>query len=83
MDVYANVADPSGIAGVKLVYRKPGETTWNNMGMTNVGGASYKATVNAEGWNSGTLEFYVLAYDNHGNSSESGHLKTEVKYCVY
>jgi hypothetical protein len=83
MDVYANVADPSGIAGVKLVYRKPGETTWNNMGMTNVGGASYQATVNAEGWNSGTLELYVLAYDDHSNSSESGHLKTEVEYCVY
>jgi len=83
MDVYVNVVDPSGIAAVKLVYKKPGEATWNNMPMTNIGGDSYKATVNAHGWNSGNLEFYVLAYDNRGNSSRSGLLKTEVKYCVY
>jgi len=82
-DVYVNVVDPSGVAAVKLVYRKPGETTWIPSGMTNVGGASYKTTVNADGWNSGTLEFYVQAHDNHGNVSESGHLTMEVQYCLY
>jgi hypothetical protein len=82
-DVYVNVVEPSGIAAVKLVYKKPGEATWNNTPMTNVGGDSYKATLNANGWNSGTLEFYVLAYDNRGNSSQSGHLMMEVQYCVY
>jgi len=82
-DVYVNVDDPSGVAGVKLVYRKPGETTWNNAGMTNAGGTTYKTTLNANGWNAGTIEFYVRAYDNRGNDSESGHLTIEVEYCLY
>jgi hypothetical protein len=82
-DVYVNVVDPSGVAAVKLVYKKPGEATWNNMSMTQVGGDSYKATVNAHGWNSGTLEFYVRAYDNRDNASNSGHITMEVQYCVY
>ncbi|MDY7039533.1 MAG: NB-ARC domain-containing protein, partial [Chloroflexota bacterium] len=82
-DVYANVVDPSGVAVVKLVYKKPGETTWHNTPMTNVGGDSYKTTLNADNWESGTLEFYVTAYDNHSNFSESGHLQMEVQYCSY
>jgi hypothetical protein len=82
-DIYVTVVDPSGIAGVKLVYKKPGVDTWNSMGMTNVGGASYEATLNANGWNSGTLEFYVRAYDTHDNASDSGYLEMEVQYCVY
>jgi hypothetical protein len=51
--------------------------------MTNVGGASYQTTLNADTWNSGTLEFYVTAYDNRSNYSESGHLQMEVQYCLY
>lgn len=86
MDIAVYIVDPSGVAGVKLVYKKPGETTWDNVGMTNMGGDSYKTTLNAHGWSiigsSGTLEFYVLAYDNRGNVSESGHLTRTVYYCL-
>jgi len=82
-DVYAKAVDPSGVAGVKLVYKKPGSTTWNSKAMAGVGGDSYQTTLNADKWNSGTLEFYVLAYDNRGNHSESGHLTMEVQYCLY
>jgi hypothetical protein len=82
MEVSVNVVDPSGVAGVKLVYKRPGETTWQNKSMTNVGGNTYETTLNADTWNWGTLEFYVLAYDNRGNSSESSHLQIEVYACV-
>ncbi len=82
MEVYAYVVDPSGVAGVKLVYKKPGEATWNSTSMTNIGGNSYRTTLNADTWNWGTLEFYVLAYDNLGNPSESQHLTMDVYACV-
>lgn len=83
MYIAVYVVDPSGVAGVKLVYRKPGETTWNSMGMTSMGGASYKATLNADDWNKGTLRFYVQAYDSRGNSSKSGQLTRTILQCTY
>jgi len=70
-DVDVNVADPSGVAEVTLFYKKPGETTWRTKLMTNVGGASYRTTLNAQGWTPGTLQFRVRASDNRGNSSTS------------
>jgi hypothetical protein len=82
MEVYAEVTDPSGVAGVKLVYKRPKETTWQSKPMTNIGGTSYRTTLNSDNWNWGTLEFYVLAYDNRGNPSESLHLKMDVYACV-
>ena len=82
MEVYAEVTDPSGVAGVKLVYKGPKETTWQSKPMTNTGGTSYRTTLNPDNWNWGTLEFYVLAYDNRGNPSESLHLKMDVHACV-
>jgi hypothetical protein len=81
-DISANVTDQSDVAWVKLIYKPPGEGERSG-GMNNVGGASYKATVNANGWNAGNLEFWVRAQDNKGNVSESGHSKIKVEDCVY
>jgi hypothetical protein len=81
-DISANVTDDSGVAWVKLIYKPPKEGERSG-GMANVGGASYKATVNANGWDAGTLEYWVRAMDNRGNVSESGHRTITVEACVY
>jgi hypothetical protein len=82
-DVDVNVTDPSGVAEVRLVYIRPGETTKRTKLMANVGGTSYRTTLDAATWpDRGTLEFYVQAYDSRGNPSESLHLKIDVKACV-
>jgi hypothetical protein len=81
-DISANVTDDSGVAWVKLIYKPPKEGEKSG-GMANAGGASYKATINANGWNAGTLEFWVRAQDNKGNVSESGHSKIKVEDCVW
>jgi hypothetical protein len=81
-DISANVTDDSGVAWVKLIYKPPKEGE-RSAGMANVGGSTYRATINANGWNAGTLEFWVRAQDNKGNVSESGHSTIKVEDCVY
>ncbi len=84
MDVYVKVVDAtSDVKWVKLIYIKPGKTTEIPAGMTNVGGAIYRTTINAGGWSQGTLEFYVRACDTRENISESKHLTMMVYACVY
>jgi hypothetical protein len=81
-DISANVTDKSGVAWVKLIYKPPNQEERSG-GMANIGGASYKATINANGWSAGTLEFWVRAQDNKGNVSESGHRTLTVEDCVW
>ena len=81
-DISANVTDDSGVAWVKLIYKPPNQGERSG-GMNKVGGSTYRATVNANGWNAGTLEFWVRAQDNKGNISESGHRTITVEDCVW
>ena len=81
-DISANVTDDSGVAWVKLIYKPPNQGERSG-GMNKVGGSTYRATINANGWNAGTLEFWVRAQNKKDNVSESGHRTITVEDCVW
>jgi len=93
--ISAFVSDPSGVSGVKLIYRVVGtvEGSWQALPMSHPGTGTYKATVGAgELENSlnppssgtpATLEYYIRAFDGRGNHSVSLIDTVMIQYCVY
>jgi hypothetical protein len=83
VDITVHVDDPSGVEVVKLVYLPPGESAWQSGGMAALGGNSYGDTLNAGGWHSGELRFYVEARDVFGNVSYSAERVISVEVCLF
>jgi hypothetical protein len=94
--VGASVSDPSGVAAVKLTYRVVAggnEGGWQALPMNQTGQTMYEATVGSEELErsldpptagaSGTLQYYVQAFDGKGNRSQSPTGTVTVGYCLY
>ena len=88
-----NVTDPSGVAAVKVVYRMK-DGSWQSKGMTQVQTGMWSATIGASdlelslnppvGQTSGvqnSLECYVQAKDDFGNSTDSNWRTVTVQRC--
>jgi hypothetical protein len=89
-----NVTDPSGVSGVKVIYRMTGGT-WQSKGMTQAQTASYSATIGPNDLElslnppvaptygqQNSLEYYVQAIDDLGNTTNSQVRTATVQYCV-
>lgn len=98
LTISAPVSDPSGVSGVKLIYRvSEGRRigSWQNKGMTMVGTDYWSVTIEARDLelslnppltsasSEGTLEIYLLAYDNLGNKTQTNIVTFKVLYCVW
>lgn len=96
--IEAPVHDPSGVSGVKLVYRVVEGNrvgSWQAKGMTLIATDYYSAIIESKDLElslrpplssaqaKGTLEVYILAYDNRGNKTQTNIVTFEVFYCVY
>ncbi len=71
--VKANVSDEvggSGLAGVELSYGVNGGEWWNNSMTLNATTGLWTTTIPGQSGNS-TIEFYITAYDNAGNTATS------------
>lgn len=98
LTISAPVQDPSGVSGVKLIYRvKEGGRigVWQSIGMRMVGTDYWSVTIEAKDLelslnpplssssSEGTLEIYLLAYDNLGNKTQTDIVIFKVLYCVW
>jgi LysM repeat protein len=97
--ILAFVSDPSGVAGVKLTYRvvrAQFEGDWQALPMRHpdtgeyTGSGKFEATVDADALEAnveppapGTLEYYIQAFDDIGNRSQSSTGSVTIEYCVY
>ncbi len=94
--ISAFVSDPSGVGMVKLNYRVvegSRQGTWRSEGMNLTGTSIYATTVIASELQaslnppvtkgSGTLEYYIQAFDTKGNQSTSSTRTVRIDYCLY
>jgi hypothetical protein len=89
--ISANVSDPSAVSQVVLHYRvtRGGEAgSWQTLTMGSVGGGNYQATLgpaqltaSLPNYGEGLVEYYVVAVDALGNSTQSGSRGFEAKLC--
>jgi len=90
-----NVTDPSGVAAVKVIYRMKGGS-WQSKGMNQVQTGMWSAiigpndlelslnppvTAGATAPGTNSLECYVQAKDDFGNSTDSNWRTVTVQYC--
>ncbi|MEE9617913.1 MAG: hypothetical protein V3T90_13045, partial [Anaerolineae bacterium] len=86
----------AGVSGVKLTYRVVDgarQGGWLALPMNQAATAIYEATVGSEELEASldppsygapaTLEYYIQAFDNMGNRSESPTGTVAVEYCLY
>jgi hypothetical protein len=89
--ITAQVSDASGLSEVVLHYRalkSPKGGVWRALGMNAAGGGTYQATLGPSEltaslalYGGGSVEFYIVAVDANGNSSQSGTRSFEAKLC--
>jgi plastocyanin len=91
INVY-NVSDPSGVSGVKVVYRMKGGS-WQSKGMNQVQTGVWSATIGPNDLElslnppvsygqQNSLEYYVQAIDGLGNTTNSQVRTATVEYCT-
>jgi len=89
--INAQVSDASGLSEVVLHYRalrSPKGGVWRTLGMSVAGGGTYQATLGPSEltaslalYGGGSVEYYIVAVDTKGNSSQSGTGSFEAKLC--
>ncbi len=92
--INASITDPSGVSEVVLWYRasknSPAKTgEWRSIAMTKTSGNSYQAllgvtqlTSSLTLYTDGTVEFYIIAKDGIGNTTQSGTLTFVTILCL-
>lgn len=69
---YATISDPSGVSWAQFHFQFDGGG-WQSLWMADRGGGYWETEYPAQAaYNSGIIEFYVIASDNTGNQNESG-----------
>lgn len=66
IEIAAKLVGDTGVSAAKVLFRKVGEKEFKELPMGDIGGDNYTATMPAS-MVTGDLEYYLEAYDRHGN----------------